>query len=193
MRGRFVRKSDVFNAAPAQPRTSQTTSKPTTAEPMPIARNVASGVSSTLATARLAWPGKAAKTSPSIMNTRPTAARKSYMPAGSLVLLASRLRCRRGRAGGRGRRCRTRLARRIVEVTEEVGVRLEHQPGIVALECVLVSLHRAVEGEEIRVLVEGVGENLVSGRVALAADLLGLRCRFGDQHGHLTVGPGADF
>ena len=51
-----------------------------TAEAMPIPRKDASGVFSTLAIARLAGPGKAAKTKPSITKTSPTAARKSDMP-----------------------------------------------------------------------------------------------------------------
>src|ERR1035438_3058364 len=86
-----------------------------------------------------------------------------------------------------------RLAGRVVEVAEEVAVRIEHQAGIVRLQPVLIGLHRAVEREEVRVLVEGVGEDLVARGVAFAADLLRLGGRVGDQHGHFTVGLGADF
>ena len=97
------------------------------------------------------------------------------MLAVSYFSLASRLRDWRGLDGLPGRRCRrrrgARLARRIVEVPEEVGVGLEHKPRVVALQRRFVGLHRPVEGEEIRILVEGVGEDLVSGRVAFAADL----------------------
>src|ERR1041385_2836697 len=62
--------------------TSHTTTTPTIAEPMPIKRRVASGVSSTLCMARLACAGKAANTRPSITNTSPSAAKKSDIQIG---------------------------------------------------------------------------------------------------------------
>src|SRR6185437_16680855 len=72
------------------------------------------------------------------------------------------------------RRLGARLAGWIVEEAEEASVRLEQKARVGMLEAGLVSLHRAVEGEKVRVLVECVGKNLVAGGVAFAADLLGL-------------------
>ena len=66
------------------------------------------------------------------------------------------------------------LPRRIDEVAEELRIRLQHHAGVVVLQARLVGLHRAVEGEEIRILAEGFGEDAVALAVALAADLLGL-------------------
>ena len=63
------------------PLTSHTTTRPISAEASPIRRKVKSGVSHTLIIARLAWPGKAANTSPSITKTNPSAARKSDIAA----------------------------------------------------------------------------------------------------------------
>src|SRR5664279_156925 len=175
-----------------------------TAEPMPIARREVSGVSSTLAIARLAGPGKAANTRPSITKTSPSAARKSSMPSRALILFLVHDLFRKpvptfrdhalsSRRGWRRRRFRARLARRIVEEAEETGVRLEQEPSVGMPEAGFVSLHRAVEREEVGVLVECVGEDLVAGGVALAADLLGLGGGIRHQHGHLAVGARADF
>jgi len=50
------------------------------AEPMPTTRNDISGVSSTLAIARLAASGNAAKIKPSMTKTSPSAAKKSVIP-----------------------------------------------------------------------------------------------------------------
>src|SRR5665213_3567757 len=103
-----------------------------------MTRSEVSGVSSTLAIARLAWAGKAANTKPSITKTSPSAARKSDMPVAlSCAGLAGRGR-RRGRCGRRRRRTSTRLAVRVVEVAEEVGVGLEQQPRIGVLHAGLV-------------------------------------------------------
>lgn len=75
-------------AYPANPLTSATTISPITAEPMPIARKVVSGVSSTLIIARFAEAGNAAKIRPSMTKTSPSAARKSDMPAALFAYLA---------------------------------------------------------------------------------------------------------
>ena len=48
-----------------------------TAETRPIVRKVVSGEAIALSIARLAWPGKAANSSPSMTKTSPTAAMKS--------------------------------------------------------------------------------------------------------------------
>ena len=63
-----------------QPRTNQIKATPTAADAMPTIRNQLSGVLITLSIARLRWAGKAAKISPSMANTRPSATTKSFMP-----------------------------------------------------------------------------------------------------------------
>src|SRR3954452_17308104 len=65
----------------SQPRTSQTSTTPTTADAIPTSRNALSGVSVTCAIARFTAPGKAANRMPSMANTRPIATRKSDIPA----------------------------------------------------------------------------------------------------------------
>ena len=55
---------------------------------MPIVRKDASGVSITLAIARLAGPGKAANTRPSMTKTSPSAAKKSDMVAAPYFLFS---------------------------------------------------------------------------------------------------------
>src|SRR6185437_361209 len=91
------------------------------------------------------------------------------------------------------RRLGARFAGWIVEEAKETSVWLEQKARVGMLEASLVSLHGAIEGEEVRVFVECVGEDLVAGSVALTTDLLGLGGGVGHQHGHLTVGARADF
>src|SRR5262249_48837732 len=88
-----------------------------------------------------------------------------------------------------------RPARRIDEIAEEVAVGIEQHARerlVVGLETDVVGLHRAIEGEEIRILAVGLGEDTVALAVALATGLLRLRGRLGDQDGDLAVGPRAD-
>src|SRR5579859_7888761 len=68
-----------------------------------------------------------------------------------------------------------RLARGVAEIPEEVGIRLEQEAGVAALQAGFIGRHRAVEGEEIGVLAIGFRKQTVALGVALAADLLGLR------------------
>ena len=163
MRAPILAQIGWLSCAPARPERGR---RPR--EPMPIIRNVASGVPMTAAIERLAGPGKAAKTRPSIdehQSDRGEEIRHAALapPPTSPALQPQAAEASRGLSA--------RLAGRVVEVTEEVAVRLEQQPRVVRLEPGLVGLHRAVEGEEIRILVEGIGEDLVAGGVALAADL----------------------
>src|SRR4030095_7002764 len=96
-------------------------------------------------------------------------------------------------AGRRGRRrFFPRPARGIGEITEKACVGREQHSGVVALQAVLVGLHRTVEREEILVLVEGIGKDLVADRIALAANLLRFRCRLRHQYGDFTIGTRAD-
>src|SRR5271165_6474851 len=113
---------------------------------------------------------------PSMAKTRPIAAAKSRM--------SFRLG-RRRRRGGRRRSLWRR--RRRGEVTEEVRLGAHQRPGLPVLESALVGLHRAVEGEELRVGAVGLGEDAVAFAVALAADLLGLLLRLGGDDGDLAV------
>ena len=55
-----------------------------------------------------------------------------------------------------------------------------------------IGLHRAVEGEELRVLAERVGVDLDRLGIALAAQDLRLASRLGQEHGALALGRGAD-
>jgi hypothetical protein len=59
------------------PRTTQISTRPITADMMPATRNEVSGLSIAVAASRFAADGKAAKSSPSMTNTRPIATRNS--------------------------------------------------------------------------------------------------------------------
>src|SRR5581483_4505243 len=136
--------------------------------------------------ARLVGPGNAAKMMPSMTKTRPRATTKSDMEDGAPAS------ARRRRGGRRRAPACSLLAGGIVEVAEEIRIGFEQEPGVVRLEPCLIGLHRAIEGEEIRIAAESVGEDLVACRVALAAQLLGLGLRIGDHYGDVAVGIGAD-
>src|SRR5882724_12793883 len=102
------------------------------------------------------------------------------------------LRLRRGRNRRRQRSRHRRLARRVAEELEEVGVGPQQEAGVVALQAVLIRRHRAVEREEIGVLAIGLGEQPVAFAVAGAAYLLGGRVGFGDDDGSFAIGVGPD-
>src|SRR5262249_15601773 len=107
----------------AYPRTSQITSTPSKALMIPAIRSSPSGVSRAVAARRLARAGSAAKISPSIASTRPTATRKSRIaqtPRRAADLLF-------GRAGAS-------LAARISEEAEEIRVRPQQQARVVLLQ-----------------------------------------------------------
>src|SRR5580704_14549627 len=167
---------------------------------MPAIRNGPSAISSTVAMARLALAGNAARKMPSIAKNKPSAARKSDMnPATRHTLLRRTARARWiGRRSSR-RRCRLgvgafrqRLARRIAEIAEEIRIRPQHQMRVAVLHAAFVSLHRAVESKEPLILAIGLGVNAITLGVALAADLLGLRRGFRQQYGDIAIGPGSD-
>src|ERR1700674_5240790 len=162
---------------PPQPRTHHSTKTPSTAAPRPTPRNRASGACAISAAARRVAPGKAAKVKPSSASKSPSAAIRS--PTGN-GLAASLRRRRRLAALG------------IVEVAEEVGVGRQQEPRIVLLQARLVGLHRAVEGEEVRVPPVGFGEDAVALGVAFAAHLLAARRGVGDEHGDVAVGARPD-
>src|ERR1700751_3713959 len=98
-------------------------STPATAEANPTSRSEPSGVASTLSIARFAAPGKAANTSPSMANSSPSATRNSDIAApdprrlfaGAGVLLG----------------LVARLAARIDEIAEELGIRLQQPARVV--------------------------------------------------------------
>ena len=64
---------------------------------------------------------------------------------------------------------------------------------VAALHAPLISLHGAIEAEEIGVLAIGLGKDAVALGVALAAKRFGLRIGLGEQDRHVAVRPGADF
>ncbi len=80
----------------------------------------------------------------------------------------------------------------VIEISEELRIRAEHQAGIASLQRRLIGLHGAVEPKEIRVLVEGRGIGPVPLGVALALDALRFAGGVGLDHRHLAVGRGAD-
>ena len=61
------------------PRTTQISTRPITADMMPAIRSEVSGLSIAVAASRFAADGKAAKSSPSMTNTRPIATRNSVI------------------------------------------------------------------------------------------------------------------
>src|SRR5882672_6429174 len=163
---------------------------------MPTARKTLSGVARALFIARRIQAGLAANIKPSSTNRIPTPMRKSAnamdlieseppvsCSSCRLLLVGGQKRsfrltpvnCRSLRLRrGRGRSCgRGRFAGRIAEETEEIAVRLQQEAGVGAAQSVLIRRHRAVEGEELRILAVGLGEQAVAFGVALAAHLLG--------------------
>src|SRR5688572_3485636 len=110
--------------------------------------------------------GLTAKISPSITNARPSATTKSDMTrrpwkAPRMIprrksLLTRRSRCRRRRS------VVTHLAGGVREIAEEVRIRAQHHAGVTVSESRLVGLHRAVEGKEVRVLFERLGEDAIA-------------------------------
>jgi hypothetical protein len=124
-RGDSGGKSTVYRR---YPRTSHKIAKPNMALKSPTKRNPWSGVCVITATARLAASGNAAKMSPSMTNTSPSAAKKSVIGFFGKTamdyrhgLLSSCLRRLFGRFP----------ASRIAEILEEIGIRPQHEPGIV--------------------------------------------------------------
>ena len=103
--------------------------------------------------------------------------------------------CRRLGRLGRGRRRGARrpgLAGGAVEILEELRIRAQQKPGIARLERPLISLHRAVEGEEVRILAEGLGKDAVLLGIAIAPDALRFAGRVGLDHGDFAIGGAAD-
>ena len=66
----------------------------------------------------------------------------------------------RGRRRFRHKTPRSR--RRRLEITEKIGLGTDDDARLAALQAGLVGLHRAIESEEVGVLVEGVGEEIVA-------------------------------
>src|ERR1700686_1219355 len=149
---------------------------------MPAIRNGASAISITVAMARLALTGNAARKMPSIAKNKPSAARKSDMNPATRHTLFRRA----------ARAWWQRFARRVAEIAEEIRIRPQHQVRVAVLHAAFVSLHRAVESKEPLILAIGLGVDAIALGVALAADLLGLRRGFRQQHGDVAIGPGSD-
>src|ERR1700722_18390385 len=163
-------------------------------------RNGPSAISSTVAMARLALTGNAARKMPSIAKNKPSAARKSDMnPATRYALFRRAARARWIGRRSRRRRCRLgvrasrqRFARRVAEIAEEIRIRPQHQVRVAVLHAAFVGLHRAIEAKESRILAIGLGVDAIALGVALAAHLLGLGRGVGQQHRDVAIGPGSD-
>src|SRR3954453_10171674 len=84
------------------------------------------------------------------------------------------------------------MARRIGEEAEEFGLRPQQEAGVVGTKPGFIGRHRAVEGEEFRILAIGLGEQAVALGIADAAGLLGGRIGIGDDDGRFTIGLGAN-
>ena len=121
---------------------------------------------------RVATPRKGREEQTSIANTSPSAT-NSFLHCTDIRNRTATL------AGATTALARTSLrprclAARIAEIAEEIAIGLEHHAGVVVPQAGLVGLHRAVEGEEVGIVAEGLGEDAVALGIALAADLLGL-------------------
>src|SRR4051812_8572561 len=81
---------------------------------------------------------------------------------------------------------------RIGKEAEKLRIRPQQEAGVVTLQPVLISRHRAIEREEIRILAVGFREQAVALGVTGATRLLGGRIGLGDDDGRLTVGFRAD-
>src|SRR4051795_1757682 len=105
-----------------------------------------------------------------------TAAAKRTSCDASFLSAGPRLTAGDDACAARPARCASvTFAGRIGEEAEEFGIRPDHQPRIAGAQTRFIGLHRAIEGEEIRIPVIGVGKDAVAIGVALAADLLGGR------------------
>src|SRR5262249_34876421 len=140
-----------------------------------------------------AAPGKAAKNSPSITSTSPIATM-------NWAMLRRRARddqplFRRDRWSGAaagGRRGVAHLARGIGEKPEEVRIGFEQHTRIVGAQAGFVSLHRAIEREELGIPPIGFGKNAVALGIALAANLLAFRLCFSEQYRDVAICSRAD-
>ena len=174
----FKGTANQYHARPgflSQPRTSQTKIRPTMADPIPISRREKSGVSSY--SGHRPFGRLRERRENQALND------KNQSERGQEVRHTGRARSLAGRrlGGRRRRRILARLAGRVREIAKEIRVRLEQQASVTRFQAVLVSLHRAIECEEVRILIKGVGKDLIAGCVALASNLLRLRGRLGDQ------------
>src|SRR5262245_10640919 len=91
------------------------------------------------------------------------------------------------------RRLRSRLAAgRATEIPEEVRFGPQQIASVAGAQAGLVGRHRAVEGEEARILAVGFGKQPVPFGVARTAGQFGLRVCFGNDHGDVAIGLGAN-
>src|SRR5262249_31569917 len=73
------------------------------------------------------------------------------------------------------------------EISEEVRIRLDHKPRVVGAQSHFVSLHRAVEAEEVRIFAIRFGEDAVALGITFTPDFLRLGLRVGHQNGYLPI------
>jgi hypothetical protein len=82
------------------------------------------------------------------------------------------------------------LPARRSEIAEEIRLWANDHPRIAAFQSGFIGLHRAIEGEEIGILAEALGENPVPFRIPFAAGLVGLAPRIAEQHDDVAIGLG---
>ena len=156
----------------AHPRTNQTMSTPTSAETMPAMRNGPSGIFEHGRHCALGADGKCGEANAldreeqaergEKIGHRRDARPLAWPVCERGTLFARRSGCARGsgRLGAAGLpQPPPALARRIAEIAEKVGIRPQHHVGIAFLHAPFVSLHGAVEGEEVRILGIRLGED----------------------------------
>src|SRR3954447_14099807 len=122
-------------------------------------------------------------------STRASAVPRSFMPGAAPRENRARSGLRVPVGCHRGRRRRFRratLAAAAAEEAEEIAVRRQDERRVLPAERLTIGLHRAVEGEEVLILAEGVGIDLDRLALALAAQDLRLFLRLGDDHGALA-------
>src|ERR1700730_14068648 len=113
-------------------------------------------------------------------STRASAVPRSFMPGAA----PSEMKRRSGLSVPLGRRLgirRPALAAASAEEAEEIAGRRQDHGRVLPAQRLAIGLHRAIEGEEVLILAEGIGIDLDRLALALAAQDLRLFLRLGDD------------
>ncbi len=145
-----------------------------------------------------AWrrPGKAAKSSPSITNTRPmrhdeighrsTASRDRAVARGCFGAAADGAP---GAGVGADAAVRAACPTGSTKIAEELRIGLQQHAGVVRPQAGLVGLHRAVEREEVRIACRRRRRRCgCARRRPRRGSVSAVAVRVGEQHGHVAVG-----
>ena len=155
------------------PATAQTRAMPRVTASRPTRRRRSGSMRAIASSASRIRAGASASASPSMIATSPRPSSSVVSHSGPRPALARRRRRRR-----RARPAPAPPARlRRVQVVEEGAVGLDHQRGVVGRQRAAVGVHRAHEGEELRIGAVGLGQDAVALGVALAADDVRRRAR----------------